>query len=76
MGIWYEPGNFAEMLHTCNIYDNGRSADGSHEPLDGCRSVQTRSSFNAGTTSGPLRLGAGSSTRIGLGFRVVRESDP
>ena len=76
MGIWYEPGNFAEMLHTCNIYDNGRSADGGHEPLDGCRSVQARSSFNAGTTSGPLHLGAGSSTRSDLGFRVVREIDP
>ena len=27
MGIGYEPGNFAEMLHTCNIPDNGDSAD-------------------------------------------------
>lgn len=73
MGIWFEPGDFAEMLHTCNIYQNGKSADGAYEPLDGCHNVLTRSYFNAGKVFGPFGLSAGKSTKANLGFRVVRE---
>ena len=72
MGIWFEPGDFSEMLHTCNMYSNGMSADGTYEPLDGCRSVQTRSYFNR-TKSNPLSLSAGSPTYAHIGFRVVKE---
>ena len=72
MGIWFEPGDFSEMLHTCNIYGNGKSADGAYEPLHGCRGVQTRSYFN-GTKSYPVRLSAGSPTHTHIGFRVVRD---
>ena len=71
-GIWFEPGDFSEMLHTCNIYGDGKSADGAYESLGGCRRVQTRSYFNR-TKTYQLSLSAGSRTRANIGFRVVRD---
>ena len=73
VGIWFEPGNFVEMVHTCNASGNGRRSDGAYESLEGCESVRTRSEFNAGSVYGPLNLGPRSPTRADLGFRVVRE---
>ena len=73
VGIWFEPGNFAEMVHTCNISANGGSLDGAYEWLEDCPSVRTRSYFNGGSVGGPFSLAPDSPVRADLGFRVVRD---
>ena len=79
IGLWFEPGNFHELVHTCMMlkrtdrsgrFVDGDSEDGGYEPLEDCRHVETRSQFN-GATFGGLSLVGG--TQANLGFRVVRE---
>ena len=73
VGLWFESGNFHELVHTCNIYWNGESVDGAYEALDGCQHAQTRAYFNDRNTGAGYLLGRSSVTRSNLGFRVVRE---
>ena len=73
-GIWFEPGNFVEMLHTCNVRGDAGYSEGAYESLEDCQGIQTRSYFNNGTVSGPNVLTRGSPpARADLGFRVVRD---
>ena len=82
VGLWFEPGKFHELLHTCRslwrtdyrrYYEDGESLDGAYESLEGCRQVQTRSYFNGTKASGRHTLSPRSVTQANLGFRVVRD---
>ena len=73
VGIWFESGNFEELVHTCSIYRNGKSVDGAYESLEGCKAVGSRSYFNGGVRNGLFFLSDRSPTHANVGFRVVRD---